>query len=285
MAGPQEESAIQQVLAGKVKTSRSAPRLAELVYKQVYRLIARGEYPQGCKLPPEGDLSARFGVSRPVIREALQRLRHEGFVRSQRGSGSVVVRGEPPGLRTFPPVRTIADLLRSYEFRIHVEKSTASLAAKRRTDADLEELSQALDQAGSALQSRMFHLLGDLNFAFHRGVARATQNPYYLATLEMIPNVIGFDRIAMETLDASGLTERMSQIHDEHVSICDAIRKRDPERASVEIERHIAAARDRVLERQRVEFLDERIFSELAPDSTTLQTMSLARPGRQGRTP
>jgi len=43
----------------------------------------------------------------------------------------------------------------------------------------------------------------------------------------------------------------MAQVHEEHVSICAAIRERDAERAGAEIERHIAAARDRVLERQQ----------------------------------
>lgn len=236
---------------GLARAAPGAPRLAEMVHEQMHRLIARGEYPQGCKLPSEGELGARFGVSRPVIREALQRLKQDGYVRSQRGSGSVVVRGEPPGRRAYPPVETIADLLRSYEFRIHVETATAALAAERRTAANLDEIERALDEAGEALGNRVFHLMGDLNFAFHRAVARATQNPYYLATLEMIPNFIGVDRIALATVDASDLAARMTQVHEEHMTICAAIREREPERASAEIERHIVAARDRVLERQQ----------------------------------
>lgn len=230
---------------------RGGRRLAEMVFAQMHRLIGRGEYPQGCKLPPEGELATRFGVSRPVIREALARLKDGGYVRTQRGSGSVVVRGELPGRRTFPPVETVADLLRSYEYRIHVETATARLAAERRTAANLDELGRALDDAGLALADGVFHLMADLNFAFHRGVARATQNPYYLATLEMIPNFVGFDRIATATVDPGHLAERMAEVHDEHVAIFDAIRERDPQRASTLIERHIATARDRVLERQR----------------------------------
>lgn len=236
---------------GLVTPARASPRLAELVYEQMHRLIARGEYPQGCKLPPEGELGNRFGVSRPVVRQALQRLKDAGYVRSQRGSGSVVVRGEIPGTRAFPPVRTIADLLRSYEYRIHVETATARLAAERRTAADVEELTKALDQAAEALGNGELHLMADLNFAFHRGVARATQNPYYLATLELIPNFVGFDRVATATVEPGELAQRMAQVHEEHVSICAAIRERDAERAGAEIERHIAAARDRVLERQQ----------------------------------
>src|SRR4051794_30795582 len=100
----------------------SAPqrRLADLVYEQVTRLIARGEFPRGCKLPSEGELGQRFGVSRPVVRDALSRLKAEGVVHAQQGSGTVVIRGAAPMAGSFPPIRTVADLLRSYEFRITV---------------------------------------------------------------------------------------------------------------------------------------------------------------------
>ena len=104
-----------------------ARRLADIVYEQLFRLIARGEFPRDCKLPPEGELSRRFGVSRPVIRDALARLKEEGFVRSQRGSGTIVVRGEAAGMHAYPPIRTVSDLLRSYEFRITVEAATATM--------------------------------------------------------------------------------------------------------------------------------------------------------------
>jgi DNA-binding FadR family transcriptional regulator len=111
-----------------------APRkLADMVYEQLYRLITRGEFPKGCKLPPEGALTTRFGVSRPVIRDALGRLKGEGFVRSQRGSGNVVVRGELPGLHAYPPIRTVSDLLRSTIH--HGGTATAAMAAERREAA------------------------------------------------------------------------------------------------------------------------------------------------------
>src|SRR3982750_3364634 len=125
--------------ATDVAPVRVTRRLADIVHEQLFRLITRGEFPKGCKLPPEGELAGRFGVSRPVIRDALSRLKDEGYVRSQRGSGNVVVRGEAPGQQAYPPIRTISDLLRSYEFRITVEAATATMAAERRDAADLAD--------------------------------------------------------------------------------------------------------------------------------------------------
>ncbi|MFI4925277.1 MAG: FadR/GntR family transcriptional regulator, partial [Vicinamibacteria bacterium] len=141
---------------------RATRRLADIVHEQLDRLIARGEFPKGCKLPPEGELATRFGVSRPVIRDALSRLKDAGYVRSQRGSGTIVVRGEAPGKHAYPPIRTVADLLRSYEFRITVETATAAMAAERRAPSDLADLDRTLDRAARARDAPTPPLLADL---------------------------------------------------------------------------------------------------------------------------
>ena len=233
-------------------TTRSPRKLADIVYEQLFRLISRGEFPQGCKMPPEGSLAERFGVSRPIVRDALSRLKEQGYVRSQRGSGSVVVRGEPPGLHAYPAIKTISDLLRSYEFRITVETATAAMAAERRAPADLADLERTLDRAAAAIGNGMHHLLGDLNFDFHRAVARATHNPFYLKTVEMIPNFIGAEPLHATTFAGQDTPEHVRRIHEEHLAVFDAIRAREPERAVHGMERHIAAARDFVLERQEI---------------------------------
>ena len=234
---------------------RHARKLADIVYEQVFRLIARGEFPKGLKLPPEGELATRFGVSRPVIRDALSRLKDEGFVRSQRGSGNVVVRGETPGLMAYPPIRTVSDLMRSYEFRITVEAATASMAAERRTTADLADIERTLARAANEIDNGVYRLLADLNFDFHRAVARATHNPFYLKTVEMIPNFVGAERLDLTTFGGDDLPERTQRIHAEHVAVFEAIRRQQPEQAVAEMQRHIAAARDFVLERQAVSAL------------------------------
>ena len=238
--------------AGATAAPRGVRKLADIVHEQLFRLITRGEFPMGCKLPPEGELATRFGVSRPIVRDALARLKDEGYVRSQRGSGSVVVRGEAPGSHAYPAIRTVSDLLRSYEFRITVESATAAMAAERRESADLDDLRKTLDRAGEAIDHGILHLLADLNFDFHRAVARATHNPFYLKTVEMIPNFIGAERLDLTTFGDRDMPGRVRRIHDEHVAIYEAIRRRDPEAAVRTMEGHIAAARDFVLERQEI---------------------------------
>ena len=67
---------------------------------------------------------------------------------------------------------------------------------------DLADLARTLDRAATALDNGVHHLLADLNFDFHRAVARATHNPFYLKTVEMIPNFIGAERLDVTTFGA-----------------------------------------------------------------------------------
>ena len=69
-----------------------AARLGDQLSHRMAELIQRGEFSEGSRLPAESELADRFGVSRPVIREALSRLRVMGVIVSRKGSGSYVQR-------------------------------------------------------------------------------------------------------------------------------------------------------------------------------------------------
>lgn len=69
-------------------------KLSDQIYAFVFASIIDGAFPEGSKLPTETQLSEQFGFSRPIIREALARLRDDGLIVSRRGSGSF---HRPPG--------------------------------------------------------------------------------------------------------------------------------------------------------------------------------------------
>jgi DNA-binding FadR family transcriptional regulator len=54
--------------------------LGEHLSTQIAELIGRGEFDDEGGLPSELVLTNRFGVSRPVVREALSHLRSMGFI-------------------------------------------------------------------------------------------------------------------------------------------------------------------------------------------------------------
>src|SRR6478735_6824107 len=65
-------------------------RLYRQIADQIARLVERGEYGPGSRLPPERDLARQLGVSRPSVREALIALEVEGYVEVRIGSGVYV---------------------------------------------------------------------------------------------------------------------------------------------------------------------------------------------------
>jgi DNA-binding FadR family transcriptional regulator len=185
-----------------------------------------------------------------VIREALAGLRDGGWIRSLQGSGSLVIRGPEAGGLAYKPIGTVGDLQRLFEFRISVEAETAALAAERRTPAALAEIERALADAEAAIRAGTAGLGPDLNFAFHRAVARATANPFFVTTLEAIPNLVGEGRIGVRNFGHDDPLARLRATSAEHRSILDAIRDRDSARARAVMIGHIDRARDEVFERQ-----------------------------------
>src|SRR4051794_25674544 len=60
-------------------------RLSDQAYGRLFHKIVTGEFKEGDVLPSENDLCRSFQVSRPVVREALRRLRQDGLIASRIG--------------------------------------------------------------------------------------------------------------------------------------------------------------------------------------------------------
>ncbi|MFO7840222.1 MAG: fatty acid metabolism transcriptional regulator FadR [Desulfosalsimonadaceae bacterium] len=58
--------------------------------QQIIKSILRGQHPPGSSLPAERRLAQSLGVTRPTIREALQRLENEGWIRIRHGKATMV---------------------------------------------------------------------------------------------------------------------------------------------------------------------------------------------------
>lgn len=219
------------------------PTLSDQVYRSLHARVTRGDYAAQERLPSEKDLSAEFGVSRPILRNALERLRADGLVYSRQGAGNFVrVRSEPA--LGFQKVETIADIQRCYEFRLTIEVDGAGLAAQRRDDAALARMTEALDLLAAATGSRLHR--EDADFAFHLAVAKAGNNQYYDATLKALRDHINVGmKLHGESLlnDGAGALEA---VLDEHRRIYAAIRNRDPGAARDVMRQHILNSRDRL---------------------------------------
>jgi GntR family transcriptional repressor for pyruvate dehydrogenase complex len=107
--------------------------LSDRAYERILSMIVGGEIPVGGKLPTEQSLSEQLGISRPVLRQALRQLREDDVIVSRQGSGSYVQRRPKDAVLDFAPIGSIADVQRTFEFRVAIEGEAALLAADRRT--------------------------------------------------------------------------------------------------------------------------------------------------------
>jgi len=73
-------------VSSNVSSTVRIPKAAELVSKELRNQIVRGVLKMGDSLTGEAELMARFGVSRPTLREAIRILESEGLVRISRGA-------------------------------------------------------------------------------------------------------------------------------------------------------------------------------------------------------
>ena len=142
--------------------------------------IVRGDYPPGTILPNEAKWSETFEVSRSAVREAIKMLMAKSLLSSRPKVGSWV---EPRerwnlldrdvlGWYAMAPDRE--SFLRTVqEFRHIIEPEATALAAERRTDEQMAEISAACREMGEAttLASRT-----QADTRFHLAILRASGN-------------------------------------------------------------------------------------------------------------
>jgi len=219
--------------------------LADVVFEKLYRSIKSGAYEADERLPTEHDLAAEFQVSRPVVRDALSKLREQRLIYSRQGAGSFVRQlgmREPLG---FGQLENLADLRRCYEFRIVLEPAGAALAAERRTEAHLENIATALESMRDAT-ARHRHR-EDADFNFHFAISEASENGYFWTAFDALKDHIA---VGMQFHGRSlKLTETgLDDVYAEHVGIFQAIRDQQPELARQRMEAHLIGSRDRLFE-------------------------------------
>ncbi|WP_148255503.1 FadR/GntR family transcriptional regulator [Aidingimonas lacisalsi] len=227
-----------------LETPPRREKLADQLYGKLMQAIIDGTFKKGEKLPSEHRICEHYSVSRPVVREALMRLQVDGIVVSRQGSGSYIQRIPPAGLTQYADASDVALLLKSYEVRIALECEASALATERRSDEQLKQLRNALeDMKEDFSQGR---IASQADFTFHMVIAEATGN-------DMFPNVL--ESIHMDIEKAMNMAlnitkrasqERIDKVLDEHYMIYAAIEQGDAEGARLAMRHHINRVRQRV---------------------------------------
>lgn len=216
-------------------------RLSDRIVTQLIQMIHAGELPVGSKLPPETQLALEFGVSRGILREALNILRAKGYItRSPRG-GTLISQASDSniGNSITTQVKTAAyrDLL---EFREAMECKVVQKVVELATDAEIAQLFDLVEQADVSPPAAP----GSIDYYFHYRLAQLSRNSLFVVFLDMY-----YDTINEITRKSYEEPKRQSQAKREHLRIATAIQNRNARAAVAAMRAHLSHVRSQVASR------------------------------------
>ncbi|GAA3548114.1 amidohydrolase family protein [Zobellella aerophila] len=227
-------------------TNLSKPRqLSAEVADQLEREIRDGNIGVGDKLPTEQQLTQAFGVSRNVVREAIARLKSEGFVETRQGVGAfVVAAGRQQGFKiNAEELVNLTKLRKLLELRLELEVAAAGMAARRRSRAQLAQLAEAVAELERAAVGHHSQLQGELSFS--RALADASGNEYFDNFIMFLAGHV-FEAIGRVKAGQARFARDALIIVAERREILDAIASGDPDLAKRATWRHILNTAERL---------------------------------------
>ena len=218
---------------------RAGPNLTERVRGVLLAEITSGQYALGDVLPPEQGIADRLGVSRTVLREAVAKLKADGYVTSKQGRGLIVTSNRKPSVLRIHAVEAgdSKEALAIVELRHGIEIIAASLAAQRRTAEDLRMMHAAVDQMRDAILSGDVAVGVQADLDFHRAIAVATRNDHYVTMFDFIGEL--YKKNLTVSRENSKTKGRASQSQEEHEMLLAAIESSDPDLAGARADVHV----------------------------------------------
>ncbi len=210
-------------------------QLQNTVIDKIRELINYKNLEPDDKLPSERMLSEKFGVSRGVVREAIQKLEFYGLLKSIPQSGTFVANVGAIAMNGIVDdiiqLKT-PDFKALVETRILLELKTVKLASLRRTPEDLKAIKEALNAYTEKVLNKEDAVQEDL--LFHLAIAKASKNSTINTfMLSITPEII----INFAKYHVCDVESAMSGI-DEHTAIYEAIKNQDPTTAKEKMKIH-----------------------------------------------
>ena len=196
-----------------LKTSPVPESLTTKAYNALRRDILACQITPGQELS-EGELAARFNMSKTPIREALGKLRSEGLVRTYPRRGYQV-----------SPV-TFQDLNELFEMRSLLEGRAAELASEKISAERLDHLMTLAEIVYNRAEQPSITRFVRANRQFHEAIALASGNQrLHTTVVQVLDELQRFFHLGAQLRDVGGETS------DSHRQIVQALRLRDAERA------------------------------------------------------
>jgi DNA-binding FadR family transcriptional regulator len=171
-----------------------ALKKSELIARELRNQIIRGDIEEGGSLPPEAELMAQFGISRPTLREALRILESDSLITIQRGAqgGAVACKPGPDqaakhfGLVLQTQDTSVADVFRARQL---IEPPAVRVVVEEAYKKAPELLGDIVAQQQQAIDKHDIALARHYTTRFHEGIIRLTGNNTLLLVMQMLNEV------------------------------------------------------------------------------------------------
>jgi DNA-binding GntR family transcriptional regulator len=218
-------------------------RASDKAYKALLDDIVDGSLAPGVSLA-EVEQSARLGVSRTPLREALSQLRKDGLIEQQRGRGLTVTQ------------ISLDDIVELYELRQPLEQQAARLAAVRGDTQIFSQLAAEFRNADSLIGAGVSGIRAyyALNERLDRAIEDAIDSAYLVAALKSLHL-----HLARIRRLSRGDTARLKAAAIETLVVIEAIVDRNPELAASATQVHMQQSLRNSLETARSLQVTERV--------------------------
>lgn len=171
----------------------------------------------------ERQLSQDLGISRTPIREALNRLEQEGFVRSLPRRGVFIVR------------KTKQEIIEIIRVWAALESMAARLATLNASDEDIASLRRLFIEFQSSGHEPKLHIdeYSEANIRFHQAIVNLSGNQLLIDTMENL--FIHMRSIRRQTISEH---DRATQSIRDHINIIEALERRETDRAEKLVRQH-----------------------------------------------
>ena len=215
-------------------------KLSDTIVAHFEQMIVDGRLRAGQILPSERQLAQQFNVSRPSLREAIQKLEAKGVVERRQGGGTYVVNTVNEQL-TQPLFELLAkhpesqfDLL---EFRHALEGISSFYAALRGTKADLERIEESIKGIVQSQSAEINEQVDALVEFYHR-IAEASHNVILVHVVQGMQELLA-ENIRQNLEIIGSRKELLEKLNQHRQQLVSAIVDGQPEQARDACHQHL----------------------------------------------
>ena len=236
------------------------PKLSDVIEQELERLIIEGTLSPGQQLPPERELAKQFEVSRPSVREAIQRLEAKRLLTRRQGGGTFVSEhiwksfSDPLLNLLSNHSETQLDLL---EARHALEGISAHFAALRGTAEDFARIQSSVLKISEAQEKHDFEAEASTVMEFLIAITEATHNVVILHIVRSLAPLLE-QNILQNFKLLRHRPEAVEKVNKHRANIVDAIVSGEPDMAREMSHSHLAYIEETLLELTREQSRRER---------------------------